>query len=59
MVTVSDTATDAEIREAIRCLRAELLRRQRERASEKYLAAAQGALNHAESEPDEISHQHL
>ncbi|MGE3520420.1 MAG: hypothetical protein AB7J63_15865 [Vicinamibacterales bacterium] len=42
MVTVSDTATDAEIREAIRCLRAELLRRQRERASEKYLAAAQG-----------------
>ncbi len=42
MVNVSDTATDAEIREAIRLLRAELLRRQRERASVKYLATTDG-----------------
>lgn len=42
MVNVSYTATDAEIREVIRLLRAELLRRQRERATEKYLAATGG-----------------
>jgi hypothetical protein len=42
MVNVSDTATDTEIREAIRLLRAELLRRQRERATEKYLATIGG-----------------
>jgi hypothetical protein len=40
--TISSAMTDAEIREAIRLFKAELLRRQRERATQKYLATAGG-----------------